>query len=175
MDNGKGIITKLPNPNAGRPHYTTASEVATMDFPCIGLKYSQYTGTRSLRLDSSSKSPVGTEYIFMERSPGVELDNVWENMSGPARLKIVEAPTEYEASFVTCSLSMYGSLCYVNDVHEVLPSQMVHLPSSTSVRREPHRQFAVGPTTNRTYFDDGCGEVDSDLGPYQTFDDNIRS
>lgn len=32
MDNGAQVVGKVPNPNAGRPHYTTASEVATMDF-----------------------------------------------------------------------------------------------------------------------------------------------
>lgn len=34
MDDGKEVIAKLPNPNAGRPHFATASEVATMDFVC---------------------------------------------------------------------------------------------------------------------------------------------
>jgi hypothetical protein len=32
MDDGQEVIGKVPNPNAGLPHYTTASEVATMDF-----------------------------------------------------------------------------------------------------------------------------------------------
>lgn len=32
MDDGKRVVAKVPNPNAGRPHYTTASEVATMEF-----------------------------------------------------------------------------------------------------------------------------------------------
>lgn len=32
MDNGRQVIGKVPNPNAGLPHFTTASEVATMDF-----------------------------------------------------------------------------------------------------------------------------------------------
>jgi hypothetical protein len=32
MDNGKEVVGKVLNPNAGVPHYTTASEVATMDF-----------------------------------------------------------------------------------------------------------------------------------------------
>lgn len=32
MDDGRKLIAKIPNPNAGRPHYTTASEVATMDY-----------------------------------------------------------------------------------------------------------------------------------------------
>ena len=32
MDNGKEVVAKIPNPNSGQPHYTTASEVATMKF-----------------------------------------------------------------------------------------------------------------------------------------------
>jgi len=32
MDDGRDLIAKLPNPNAGRPHFTTASEAATMDY-----------------------------------------------------------------------------------------------------------------------------------------------
>ena len=32
MDDGKEVIAKLPNPNAGRAHFTTASEVATIDY-----------------------------------------------------------------------------------------------------------------------------------------------
>lgn len=32
MDNGSRVVAKVPNPNAGLPHFTTASEVATMDF-----------------------------------------------------------------------------------------------------------------------------------------------
>lgn len=32
MDNGSVVIARIPNPNAGPPFKTTASEVATMDF-----------------------------------------------------------------------------------------------------------------------------------------------
>ena len=32
MDNGRELIAKVPNPNAGEPYFTTASEVPTMDF-----------------------------------------------------------------------------------------------------------------------------------------------
>jgi hypothetical protein len=31
MDDGAQVVAKLPNPCGGRPHFTTASEVATMD------------------------------------------------------------------------------------------------------------------------------------------------
>jgi hypothetical protein len=32
MNDGKEFIAKLPNPNAGSRYFTTASEVATMDY-----------------------------------------------------------------------------------------------------------------------------------------------
>jgi hypothetical protein len=32
MENGRQLVVKIPNPNAGPAHYTTASEVATMQF-----------------------------------------------------------------------------------------------------------------------------------------------
>ena len=35
MDDGTQAVAKIPNPNAGRPHLTTASEVATMEFVCL--------------------------------------------------------------------------------------------------------------------------------------------
>jgi hypothetical protein len=35
MDDGSQVVAKVPNPNAGLPHFTTASEVATMDFVSI--------------------------------------------------------------------------------------------------------------------------------------------
>lgn len=31
-EDGKEVIAKVPQPNAGRPHFTTASEVATMHY-----------------------------------------------------------------------------------------------------------------------------------------------
>lgn len=33
-NDGSQVVGKVPNPNAGKPHFTTASEVATMDFVC---------------------------------------------------------------------------------------------------------------------------------------------
>jgi len=35
MDDGQEVIAKVPNPNAGVSHFTTASEVATMEFVSI--------------------------------------------------------------------------------------------------------------------------------------------
>lgn len=36
MRDGQQLVVKIPNPNAGPIHHTTASEVATMDYVRIG-------------------------------------------------------------------------------------------------------------------------------------------
>lgn len=40
MENGKEILARIPNPNAGHPYYTVASEVATLDFVCSPMQSS---------------------------------------------------------------------------------------------------------------------------------------
>lgn len=37
MNDGREVVAKVPNPNAGRPFWSTASEVATMDFVSFRL------------------------------------------------------------------------------------------------------------------------------------------
>ena len=69
MNNGNEVIAKVPNPNAGRPHYSTASEVATMDFVrkyllfcsipvankrLTGQKCSENTRSQSIRMELSA-------------------------------------------------------------------------------------------------------------------------
>jgi hypothetical protein len=44
MDDGRSVIGKVPNPNAGPPHYTIASEVATMDFVSCSKEISRANG-----------------------------------------------------------------------------------------------------------------------------------
>lgn len=41
MDNGAEVVAKIPHPNVGRPHFTTATEVATMDFVRFALPVEQ--------------------------------------------------------------------------------------------------------------------------------------
>ena len=73
MDDGKEVIAKLPNPNAGHQHFTTASEVATMDYVRDCLCYVACVKIYS----HSSLGPQCTQYpsttgilvVYFERNP----------------------------------------------------------------------------------------------------------
>ncbi|PGH11077.1 hypothetical protein AJ79_05119 [Helicocarpus griseus UAMH5409] len=78
MDNGKEVIGKVPNPNAGIPHYTAASEVATMDF----MRNTLQTPVPEVyawnsRIEGNS---VRAEYIIMEKSAGIPLAHIWNSL-----------------------------------------------------------------------------------------------
>ncbi|KAJ5390780.1 uncharacterized protein N7496_001848 [Penicillium cataractarum] len=65
--NGREVVARIPTPIAGPAHYTTASEVATMDFLRTVLKLPV---PEVFAYSTTSDNPVGSEYILMERVEG---------------------------------------------------------------------------------------------------------
>ena len=81
FDTGYEAIARFPTPLAEPPHFSTASEIATIDFlrrqlafpiPCV-LAWSS-------RAESTD---VGAEFILMEIAPGCLLSAVWKALSKP--------------------------------------------------------------------------------------------
>ncbi|KAF2239810.1 phosphotransferase enzyme family protein [Viridothelium virens] len=168
MDDGQQIIAKLPIPNAGRSHYTTASEAATMDYVRNIL---QIPAPNVLAWSSSRDNPVAAEYILMERSRGVELGKIWDEVSWEDRLQIVESLVSYEKAFVSANLPMYGSIYYAKDLKNLKSSQLVQ----TGGLDNQEKSFAIGPTTNRAFFDDGRDSVEVNRGPWPSLEEYIFS
>ncbi|RAQ44152.1 hypothetical protein AFGD_012537 [Aspergillus flavus] len=162
MEDGTQVVGKVPNPNAGRAHYTTASEVATMDFVRNTL------GTPVPKvLDWSSKATensVGAEYIIMEKVEGVQLDKVWPNLDIKARFEAVKSISRYQKAWMSTSFTQYGSLYYSSDLGKT--DGCVLLKEDGSEVKE-HR-FAVGPSTGREFFDDGRAALEYDRGPWNS-------
>lgn len=65
MDNGSAVIARLPHPIAGPKYYTTASEVATMDF----VSFSPST-VHSATSNASCRLGPYYKYLFLRSIPG---------------------------------------------------------------------------------------------------------
>lgn len=52
----------------------------------------------------------------MERSRGVELSKLWDDMPGPEKLQIVQQLVGFEKSLVSTRFPMYESLYYAKDL-----------------------------------------------------------
>lgn len=111
---------------------------------------------------SPSTEEIGAEYIIMEKSRGVELSKLWDGTPGPDKLQIVQQLVEFEKALVSTRFPLYGSLYYAKDLQKVQSNQMIDIGVK---KRNAGLDFAVGPTTNRTFFDDGRNAIDVHRGP----------
>ncbi|KAL2860957.1 uncharacterized protein BJX67DRAFT_375653 [Aspergillus lucknowensis] len=94
--NGREVIARIPTPIAGSPHYTTASEVAAMDFLRDVLKVPV---PEVFAYSATSDNPVGAEYILMERVKDV-----------------MTQIADMERKIFDFQFPAYGSLYYNNDL-----------------------------------------------------------
>ncbi|RLL93367.1 hypothetical protein CFD26_102036 [Aspergillus turcosus] len=165
MDDGREIIAKLPNPNAGRPHFTTASEVATMDFlrNVLNLPVPRVYAWSS----RASETPLGAEYILMEKQAGVVLTDVWDTIKGKQKVQILDQVVDIERRLAATRFSKFGSLYYKDDLPDNSDSSsFLYLDATGNEVRS--RIFGIGPTNHHSFFDFGRGELDIDRGPWST-------
>ncbi|OJJ73162.1 hypothetical protein ASPBRDRAFT_73611 [Aspergillus brasiliensis CBS 101740] len=164
MDDGRKMIAKLPNPNAGRPHFTTASEVATMDFLRNVLNLPV---PRVYAWCSRSENPLGAEYILMEKQAGIVLADVWDTMKGKQKVQILDQVVDMERCLAATKFSRFGALYYKDDLPDNSDAASPLYVDSTGneVRSD---EFGIGPTNHRSFFDIGKGDLGIRRGPWST-------
>ncbi|KAF2206699.1 hypothetical protein CERZMDRAFT_52602 [Cercospora zeae-maydis SCOH1-5] len=167
MDNGKEVVAKIPNPNSGQPHFTTASEVATMEFAREVLR----TPVPEVYAWSSraQETLVGSEFILMEKINGMELENFFPGMKIQDRLEVVKAIATYQKSWASVSFMQFGSLYFPADVGESARLPLNYLDHEGRQVNDP--RFVVGPSTGREMFDDGRANIKFDRGPWKSLED----
>ncbi|EPE31723.1 Protein kinase-like (PK-like) [Glarea lozoyensis ATCC 20868] len=171
MENGTQVVAKVPNPNAGLAHFTTASEVATMDF---ALNVCKTPSPKVLAWSSkASENPVGAEYIIMEKIEGKPLSVYWKSMPIDEKTTIVRTLARYQQAWMSHTFKQYGSLYYSNDV-PTSPGQptfsyLKRINESSSLEIQDKR-FAVGPTVCRQTIDYGRAGVNFYRTPWNTLE-----
>ncbi|RMJ25497.1 hypothetical protein PHISP_03646 [Aspergillus sp. HF37] len=109
MNDGKAVLARIPNPNAGPPFYTTASEVATMEFARTIL---QIPVPQIFEWSATTDNLVGSEYIIMEEANGTQLGKSWDEMSPDSKLKIMREVVSIEGKMLSVSFSQYVFLLF---------------------------------------------------------------
>ncbi|KAL2817336.1 phosphotransferase enzyme family protein [Aspergillus granulosus] len=169
MDDGQEVIAKVPNPNAGVPHLTTASEVATMDFEARQIL--DTPAPHVYTWNSQAKShPIGAEFIIMEKTEGVPLSQVWSTIKLPQKLQVLLAITRLQKQWLTVSFSHYGSLYYTKDVQP--PAGYQFIKDGKAVRDS---EFAIGPATGRDWCDAGRSILDIEKGPWASLTQYLQA
>ncbi|EEQ34651.1 hypothetical protein McanCB56680_003121 [Microsporum canis] len=164
LDNHKQVVGKVPNPNAGIPHYTTANEVATIDFMRNVLKTpAPEVYAWNSRLDKGNN--IGVEYIIMEKLDGIQLGRVWPSLDPADKMKIFLQIFDCQRLWSGTKFTSFGSLYYRDDL-----DGSVCKPLVDDRRSQPpeFNRFAIGPATGREWSDDGRIFLDCDRGPWNS-------
>ena len=180
MSDDKQVIAKVPNPNAGRPHFTTASEVATMQFvgtiTLVTLKVVELILFKlrdelgypvpqvlvwSLR---AQENTVGAEFIIMEKAHGVSLNSCWPNMGLGERWKIAQTVARFQQDWTSTYFPSYGSLYLSSD----LSGQPQPIDYFLKGAAATTSQYAIGPITGRDWNDDSRTTAEFDRGPCES-------
>ena len=109
---------------------------------------------------TSKITPVGAEFIIMDKVEGVPLSQVWDTMKLPQKLQVLVAMTRLQKQWLSVSFSHYGSLYYAGDVQSPVGNHYVK--DGKAVKDS---EFAIGPATGRDWFDAGRSSLDTERGP----------
>lgn len=174
FDNGFEVVAKLPNPNAGPQHWTTASEVATMDYvsDCpyqLMLKFKLKSGwkartilnlpvPRVLSWDCDASNPIESEYIIMEKVKGVPLSQTWFGLSLTTKYKIIMQIVDIEARLCSATFPTHGCLYYTANTTE---------EKNHTLASNPRERFRIGPVVDPLLWRDERYDMPLSRGPCQ--------
>lgn len=149
-DDGHEVIARIPTPIAGPPHYTTASEAATIDFlrTVLGLPV-----PKILDYSTSPENPVGAEYIIMERVNGESLESRWLSLTTGEVKHVMTQIAEMEQRIFSFRFPAYGSLHHKHDLSD---------ESQIELQVE---DFSIGPIAGRQFWHGERQQMKLDRGP----------
>ncbi|KAH3976280.1 hypothetical protein HBH52_118710 [Parastagonospora nodorum] len=172
MDDGTIVIARIPNPNAGPPFKTTASEVATMDFARTVL---EIPVPKVLSWCAEAENPVESEYILMEEATGNQLGEVWDEMELHDKLKIVDDIVAIERKFLSLSFTRYGNLYFADNAFPGCEKAEIIGDLPQSLRNLAENRFVIGPVVDRGFWHRERALMDIDRGPWKSPQDYLRA
>ncbi|KAF7589600.1 hypothetical protein BBP40_004060 [Aspergillus hancockii] len=159
-NDGREVIARIPTPIAGPPRYTTASEVATMNFLRVILGHPV---PKVLAYSISSDNPVGAEYIIMERVHGESLSSKWLALKAEEVKNIMKQLADIEQKLFSFRFPGYGSLYHARDIEG-----QTRIPIGVE-------DFCIGPVAARQFWHGERCQMDLDRGPWLLSEDCFTS
>lgn len=162
MCDGFQFVGRIPYPATEPKHLVVASEVATMEY----LRLHNIPVPKIYSYSATSENAAGTEYLFMELVRGMNLGNIWFDLSENARMIVVNNLVELESRLFSLSFPASGSLYRTED----LPARFnrVELWNSDSAC---NTRFCIGPDTRLSLWHGKRLDLQTDRGPckYQAY------
>ena len=157
MDDGKKVIARIPHDLDRAPRYTTASEVATMDF--VRRKVN-IPVPEVFDYSIESNNEVGSEYIIMEYVRGEPLGTYWDDLQITDKGRIVLQLVEQLSPLLALQFSKYGNLYFKSDIPST--ESAPHLYNEPSA---DDSKYCIGPSSWFEFHDPERLAVGMSRGP----------
>ncbi|EXJ59001.1 hypothetical protein A1O7_06432 [Cladophialophora yegresii CBS 114405] len=102
---GTELIAKIPCLNAGSAKYTTAGEVAVLQY---AREHTDIPVPCFYAWSADASNPVGAEYIIMDTASGVQLFRLWDRLEEQYKLAIIQKLVKWESQLMLIKFPAYG-------------------------------------------------------------------
>ncbi|KAF9476327.1 hypothetical protein BDN70DRAFT_882575 [Pholiota conissans] len=175
FDNGSEALVRIPSKLVRPPFFSTASEVATLEFAREVLDIP--TPRVFAWNGHADRNSVGVEYIIMERMQGVGLLERWLDVSGKEAVPIFDDAIKLETAFEAAPFASIGSLYFKEDVSSELQSMPLFTENDPSQRDSPisqklswaSKKYRIGPITDRQWWRGERLGMNTYRGPWPDF------
>ena len=159
FQNGQQVIARIPTPISGPSHFSTASEVATMDFlGRLGIPVPKVLAWSS----QAESTEVESEFIIMEKANGLPLTKIWETVD---QIDLVTKIVQLHRPLLDLRFTQYGSLYYKSDIDISYTSTVDFLDLETVPAGVDISPFCMGPLARRDFWEDERISMEVNRGP----------
>ncbi|TCD65561.1 Phosphotransferase enzyme [Steccherinum ochraceum] len=143
FENGHELIAKIPT-QLLPAFYTTASEVATMDYArtILGMPVPKVWAWSA---DAADPRGVGAEFVIMDKVSGDALSERWAELPRPQWLRVIREVIELNRRFSERKFSQIGSIFYKEDVSEELQQRSLYAAGVDAGADGASERFRIGP------------------------------
>ncbi|KOS46913.1 hypothetical protein ACN38_g2102 [Penicillium nordicum] len=165
MNDGKRVLARIPNPNAGLAFYTTASEVATME---LARDFLQIPVSQIFDWSATSNNAVGPEYIIIEEASGTQLGVIWDQLNLDKKLSIMREIVTTESNMLAVSFSHFSRIYFASDaVGSAVPALLTN-GASSELKERIYEKFSIRSTVDRSFWNKERSSIQISRGPWQT-------
>lgn len=158
FQNGEQAIARIPTPLSGPAHFSTASEVATMDFlGRLGIPVPKVLAWSS----RAQSTEVESEFIIMEKADGLPLIKIWDTVD---KMDLVTKLAQLHRPLLDLQFTHYGSLYYKSDVdvsHASTTDFLETIPAGLDIS-----PFCMGPIARRDFWENERISMEVNRGPW---------
>lgn len=170
FEDGFEMIAKIPYHIAKPDRFATASEVATLAL----LRLQEIPVPEVYDYSYTAENDVGTEYILMEKAPGVCLMSKWLDMEDKEMRHLAHSFVQLEKKLFSLPFSATGSIYFKKDLNIIAP-EISQAPLFTHDDSTAVSQFCIGPIVDYMFWYGRRAGLKLNRGPWTSPVDYLHS